>query len=74
MTFLEFTLSSSRVNPLPDLTLVLYLKVGHLTIGLIGPPTGRGAMALAFFWRLLRLRTLRAGWLNHVLTQRCQSL
>ena len=38
------TLSSSRLKPLPARTLVWYLTVGHLTMGLMGPDAGRGAM------------------------------
>merc|ERR1719228_1140976 len=48
-------LSSSRVNPLPIRTLVLYLYVGHLTTGLSEPATGRGAMARALAARDTRL-------------------
>ena len=68
------TLISSRVNPLPALSLRLYLTVGHLITGLRGPPTGRGWILTAFSARLLRLLCLRAGWLNHVFTYLCQSL
>ena len=68
------TLSSSRVNPRPERTRVLYLKVMQRTTGRRLPPAGRGAILRAFWIRVLRRRILRAGWLNHVLTQRCQSL
>jgi len=69
-----FTLSSSSVNPRPSLFLVLYLNVGQRTMGRSLPPTGRGAILRAFSTRAFRLRILRAGWLNQVFTQRCQSL
>lgn len=49
------TLSSSRVKPRPARTLVWYLRVGHLTCGLKGPATGRGATRRAFAWRAFRL-------------------
>ena len=74
MNIYTLTLSSSSVNPLPALMRVLYLNVGHLTMGRRAPPTGLGAMLRAFLIRLLRLRILRAGWLNHVRTHLCQSL
>lgn len=51
----SLTLSSSRLNPLPARTLVWYRTVGHLTIGRIGPDTGRGAIRRAFAWRAFLL-------------------
>uniref|UniRef100_A0AC11D7Q6 Uncharacterized protein n=1 Tax=Ovis aries TaxID=9940 RepID=A0AC11D7Q6_SHEEP len=68
------TLSSSRLKPLPARTFMWYLTVGHLTTGRRGPDVGRGAMQRALACRALSLRILRAGWLNHVATRRCQSL
>jgi hypothetical protein len=68
------TLSSSRPKPLPARTLLWYLTVGHLTMGLMGPEAGRGAMRRAFACWALRLWILRAGWLNQVSTRCCQSL
>lgn len=68
------TLSSCRVKPRPARTLVWYRTVGQRTTGRSGPATGLGAMARAFFTRFCFLRNLRAGWLNQVLTNRCQSL
>ena len=62
------TFSSSKVKPRPALTLVLYLKVGQRTIGRRAPATGRGAICKALFTRATRLRFLRPGWSNHVLT------
>jgi len=67
-------LSSSRVNPRPARTLVLYLKVGHLTTGLSGPATGLGAMSVAFFCLATLLLFLRPGWSCHVRTYSCQCL
>lgn len=49
------TFSSSRVKPRPARTLVWYLTVGHLTCGLRGPATGRGATRRALAWRAFRL-------------------
>lgn len=49
------TLSSSRLKPLPARTFLWYLIVGHLTIGRMGPATGRGAMRRAFAWRAFLL-------------------
>lgn len=64
---LQFTLSSSKVNPLPSLTLVLYLKVCPLTAGLIIPI---GFVPFSFL--LLSLVVLRLflapAWFNLVLT------
>lgn len=54
-TILYFTFNSSRVNPRPARTLVLYRTVGHLTDGRRGPQTGLGAMRRALTWRALRL-------------------
>jgi hypothetical protein len=68
------TLSSSRVKPRPALTFVLYLNVGHRTIGLIAPATGLGATLKAFLTLSWRRLFFRPGWLNHVLTYLCQSL
>lgn len=68
------TFSSSRVNPLPALILVLYLKVGHLTMGLRDPATGLGAIRLALLTLLSCRLFFLAGWLNQFLTYRCQSL
>ena len=68
------TLSSSRLKPLPARTFVWYLTVRHLTTGRRGPDAGRGTMRRALACRALCLRILRAGWLNHVATRRCQSL
>lgn len=68
------TFSSSSVKPRPARMRVLYLNVGQRTTGLRSPATGRGAIAQAFFVRLARRLFLRMGWLNHVLTMRCQSL
>ena len=51
-----------------------YLTLGHLMMSLMGPVAGRGAMRRAFACRALRLRILRAGWLNQVSTRCCQSL
>lgn len=62
------TLSSSSVNPLPALILVLYLKVGHLTMGLRDPATGLGAMRRAFLTLLSCRLCFLAGWLNQFLT------
>lgn len=50
------TLSSSRLNPLPARTFLWYLTVGHLTMGRMGPATGRGAMRRAFAWRAFLLQ------------------
>ena len=72
--YTEQTFSSSRVKPLPALSFVLYLKVGHLTTGRRGPATGLGATVLAFFTRFFLRLALRIGWLNHVFTLFCQSL
>lgn len=49
------TLSSSRLKPLPARTFLWYLIVGHLTIGRMGPATGRGAMRRALAWRAFLL-------------------
>ena len=65
--------SSSKENPLPSRCLTLYLKVGHFTTGLRAF-IGFGAMVAAFFALVLRLRSFRAGWLNHVFTYLSQSL
>ena len=62
------------MKPRPARTLVLYLNVGHLTIGLSGPATGRGATVLAFLILFVLRRCFLIGWLNHVLTLLCQSL
>lgn len=62
------------MKPLPARTFVWYLWEGHLTTGRRGPAAGLGAMERAFLTRVVCLRYLRAGWLNHVLTYRCQSL
>ena len=70
----QLTFNSSRVKPRPARTLVLYLNVGHLTIGLSGPATGRGATVLAFLILFVLRRCFLIGWLNHVLTLLCQSL
>lgn len=51
------TLSSSRLKPLPARTFLWYLIVGHLTIGRMGPATGRGAMRRAFAWRAFLLES-----------------
>jgi hypothetical protein len=45
------TLSSSRVNPLPALDFMLYLRVWHCTMGRKGPDVGHGKIFTAFFWR-----------------------
>ena len=66
-------LTSSRVNPRPSLCFRLYLKVGHRTTGL-RVLRGLGAILAALATRALRRRSLRAGWLNQVLTYRSQSL
>lgn len=68
------TFNSSRVKPRPALTFVLYLNVGHRTIGLMAPATGLGATFKAFLALASRRLFLRPGWLNHVLTYLCQSL
>ena len=60
------TFNSSSVKPLPNLTLVLYLKVGHLTTGLRGPATGLGEILSAFFCLATRLFFFLPGWSNHV--------
>ena len=65
--------SSSRVNPFPSLTSLLYLWVGQRTWGL-SLSTGRGNYWRAFSLLLRSLRFLRAGWLNHVLTHFFQCL
>ena len=67
------TLSSWSEKPRPARTLVLYLMLPHLMIGLMGPAAGRGAIVRAFLIRLVLLLFLRAGWLNHVRTLLCQS-
>ena len=66
-------LTSSRVKPRPSLCFRLYLKVGHRTTGL-RDFRGLGATLAALATRALRRRSLRAGWLNQVLTYRSQSL
>ena len=71
---MTLTLSSSRLKPLPARTFVWYLTVGHLTTGWRGPDAGCGAMQRALACRAMRLQILRASWLNHVATRRCQSL
>jgi len=43
------TLSSSRVNPFPALTFMLYLSVWPWTTGRRGPEVGRGKIFTAFF-------------------------
>ncbi len=58
---IKLTLSSSKENPLPNRTLVLYLNVGHLTTGLSGPATGLGEIFKAFFCLATRLRFFRPG-------------
>merc|ERR1719245_2052847 len=65
--------NSSRVNPRPARSLMLYLKVGHLTIGL-KVFTGLGATLAAFRERFFRRRSFLAGWLNQVFTYVSQSL
>lgn len=50
------------MKPRPERTLVWYLMVGHLTCGLKGPATGRGATRRALAWRAFRLS--KAGWTN----------
>lgn len=47
----HFTLSSSRENPFPSLTFMLYFKVCPWTMGLRGPAVGLGKILTAFFWR-----------------------
>lgn len=66
--------SSSKVNPRPSLTFLLYRTLGQRTAGLNKPATGRGAISWPFLYRLRRLRSFRAGWLNQVRTRLCQSL
>lgn len=39
-SWIPVTLSSSRLESLPSWTLVWYLIIGHLTMGLMGPDTG----------------------------------
>ena len=68
------TLISSSVNPLPARSFLWYRTVGHLTIGRKGPAAGLGAMARAFLILVCLLLYFRAGWLNQVFTNRCQSL
>lgn len=58
------TRSSSRLKPLPARTFVWYLTVGHLTMGLMGPDAGRGAMRRAFACRALRLQEEHSGQLR----------
>lgn len=43
------TFSSSRENPLPALTFILYFRVCPWTIGRSGPDVGRGKIFTAFF-------------------------
>jgi hypothetical protein len=66
-------LSSSYEKPRPGRTRELYLIVGHRTMGR-SAPTGRGASLAALSFLLIRRLSARAGWLNHVFTNRCQSL
>lgn len=47
----NFTFNSSRENPLPDLTFMLYFRVWPWTIGLRGPAVGLGKILTAFFCR-----------------------
>lgn len=42
--------------------------VGHLTAGLSGPETGRGAMRRALAWRALRLQTANKKAIKHTKT------
>lgn len=71
---ITITLISSRVKPRPARIFLWYLTVGHLTTGRRGPAAGRGNTARAFFTLFCFLLCLRAGWLNQVFTNRCQSL
>lgn len=65
--------SSSKENPRPNRTLVLYLMVGHDTTGL-SRLSGRGAIRLAFSTLVACLLFFLMGWLNQFLILDCQSL
>lgn len=60
------TLNSSKLNPLPARTRVLYRKVGHLTMG-FNEVVGRGNTRRALATRCACLLCLRAGCIDETI-------